>query len=1374
MRKRPMMINTGNPSSSSMNGPPKLRGRGGRKRRQQTADGGGGGDEMEESSSEAENSDDSTAMEEDLELSGSSDSSDTGSSDYSDWIAVEDQQTLQPPKRSKRKPVDRRNYSPDSDDNTATKKKGAGKFKKIPLMPNGEIPEEYKPPEWLSEVIPKKAPYYPQMGDEVVYLRQGHERYFEVVATKKLYQLTGKFEPWLQMEIREHEFCKVIGIKYEIRPPRLCCLKLAVMTDDGQMTGQSFSIKYYDIADVLDFLVLKQTFDTAIRRNWGPGDRFRCMIDDKWWSGEIESHQTLSTDFPDSLFMCFKVRWDNSEYEFMSPWDLEPINEERMPSHEGGSVCVLPEEIQATLYRPKAEEWPRGDRDSSCRRIVAGLEEVLGLAIADPFLTPVDLNAYPSYAFVVEYPIDISTIKARFENHFYRRITSAQFDVRYLATNAEKFNEKHSIIVKHARIITDLCLRILRDHNEVDVAACYHQFLDTYVSSESESETNQPGPSTSTSRGGPSNSRTNGSRRSRRLIPEGGDWRMRCRELLQVIWDHSDAAPFRLPVDTLNHPDYLQIIEAPMDLQTVKEELISGNYETPMEFAKDMRLIFQNSRNYNTNQRSRIYAMTLRISELFEENIKSLISHFKYSKKRESSGSSPKKQSRSTRNNGAGGSGAGPSTSYSNQHNNNDDDDDDDDDDDAPKTNGRTRRKQSSHAGPSNGVSSSNMRDQPGGSSRRAKKPALRSSVEDSDGSDSSSEDSSPESESSGIPLAELGKSAQKKTIRKHKKRRTNGTVSSSTIKSPPKSTRAKRKRQLDSDDDDEEDEEEKRGGRGGGSGGAATTAAAGRIVHDDDVNSCDNNSELSTNDQPKSSRQRRMAVTKRDPARKRIASSSDDDGNESDKVEGRRGQRTTRRPKRYESDQSFRVDRPVNKKIVDSDSDQEQPRATRESARKKNIEWGRKSSDSQEDDSESEDKPQMSSSQNAIMKRGNNNINNNNNNNRRRQKKIIQSESEHSHEERGESSKSNGIKQEAPTTFRRSTRNGASQSQSQDDDDDDDESDERSTMNQPSTSTNIRNINRLTNGGTSVASVSQSASLRSTRSSNFQQRSTILESQPVLSLTDHTYGELGSSPSTTHNLSSIRQSIRQLSRHQRNADELDNRDTDPLSSASATSIRMLRLRNPRPSTSNSSSGNVFVSLNGNRRTTRNRISHNYFEDDGEENRAATQENQEVISRSVRSHVQPQAFQQEDSEDSYSEEDKTPLKMMASSSQKKNHEHNTRNGTSAVQKVKRTLYSDDEQAPGPSAGRTTRNMKRPHYNEDTDEEKKDSGRKQLKKRQLSSPLPPPAPLLHPPAAHDSDDENNSDGESEEDNMPSVSSRGRVRKISAKARGLFKE
>lgn len=126
------------------------------------------------------------------------------------------------------------------------------------------------------------------------------------------------------------EFVKVVGIKYEIRPPRLCCLKLALMDEEGGLTGENFTIKYHDMADVLDFLVLRQTFDTALVRSWSEGDRFRCMIDDGWWMGQIESMEPLEEDFPTSFFMCFRVRWDNGEYERMSPWDLEPIDESSM------------------------------------------------------------------------------------------------------------------------------------------------------------------------------------------------------------------------------------------------------------------------------------------------------------------------------------------------------------------------------------------------------------------------------------------------------------------------------------------------------------------------------------------------------------------------------------------------------------------------------------------------------------------------------------------------------------------------------------------------------------------------------------------------------------------------------------------------------------------------------------------------------------------------------------------------------------------------------------------------------------------------------------------------------------------------------------
>lgn len=544
MRRRPLMINTLTSLSSGpigarrrgrlprrlVNGvggiPPPYRTRAVREREHVEEDDEEPEDEQENdsgsNSSLGGDSSESTVAEDDLVLSGSS-SSETESSEYSDWIADQPGVNLEPPKRSKRKPVQRRCYSPPHQNDHSAPSTSSGfpgtssgvpkRNKKLPIPTNenDEIPDSYRPPEWLSEVIPRKAPYYPQMGDEVVYLRQGHQQYLDAVKSKKVYKLNVNSEPWTYINIKEHELCKVIGIKYEIRPPRLCCLKLGLMSTAGHLTGEYFTIKYHDMPDVLDFLVLRQTFDTAVTRSWSVGDRFRCMIDDCWWDGEIQTRTALASNFPNSLFMCFRVRWDNGEYEYMSPWDMEPIDNNRLPSDIGGAISVLPEELRATLYQPKTEEWPRGDREASCRRIINGLEQVMGLAIADPFLAPVDLNIYPGYAFVVEYPIDLSTIKARFENHFYRRITSAQFDIRYLATNAEKFNQPHSIIVRHARIITDLCLRIVRDPNDVDVGAVYHQLADTYLSSDSDNE-NQQGPSTSTSTSN-RNQRSAGSRR---------------------------------------------------------------------------------------------------------------------------------------------------------------------------------------------------------------------------------------------------------------------------------------------------------------------------------------------------------------------------------------------------------------------------------------------------------------------------------------------------------------------------------------------------------------------------------------------------------------------------------------------------------------------------------------------------------------------------------------------------------------------------------------------------------------------------------------------------------------------------------------------
>ncbi|CAH1970957.1 unnamed protein product [Acanthoscelides obtectus] len=478
--------------------------------------------------------------------------------------------------------------------------------------------EAYRLSEWLSETRPRKSPYYPQMGDEVVYFPQGHHLYLDAVERNKIYEVSVNDLPWNKIIIRDHEFAKVIGIQYEIKPPRLCCLKLALLDDEGRMVGKVFTVKYHDIPDVLDFIILKQMYENSISRDWQIGDKFRCMIDDEWWIGNITNKSPFSEQYTDSAFMCYEIAWNNGEQERMSPWDMEPIDPERMPEDESQSVPVLESELASILYRTVSSDWPNGDRDLVTKHILAGLTKVMELAIAEPFLVPVDINVYPTYAKIIEYPIDLSTIKTRFESNFYRRLTAAQFDIRYLSTNAEKFNARHSVIVRNARIVTELCLRIVKNSADyVDVRSMYHQLVDGYHSSETDEEV-EIVPATS--------------RKLRNLscrnLRDASDWKVQAGNLIDALWDCEDSIPFRAPVNSVKYPDYHAVVKNPMDLGTVKMNLSRDMYAVPQEFCKDMRLIFQNSRLYNTKKRSRIYVMTVRLSAIFEEHAQKIIENW--------------------------------------------------------------------------------------------------------------------------------------------------------------------------------------------------------------------------------------------------------------------------------------------------------------------------------------------------------------------------------------------------------------------------------------------------------------------------------------------------------------------------------------------------------------------------------------------------------------------------------------------------------------------------------------------------------------------------------------------------------------------------
>ncbi|KAA8583345.1 hypothetical protein FQN60_015891 [Etheostoma spectabile] len=555
------------------------------------------------------------------------------SSDYSDWTA-DAGINLEPPKKSvkvKKKSSsseedgekkrdgkkERKKDKVDKDDALPKKKQPKEKRKRAEFQEQGLTLEEWLPSAWITDTVPRRCPYIPQMGDEVYYFRQGHEAYVEMAKQKKIYSINAKKQPWHKMELREQELMKIVGIKYEVGLPTLCCLKLSFLDPDtGKLTGGSFSMKYHDMPDVIDFLILRQQFDNARRRQWSIGDRFRSVIDDAWWFGTIESQEPYQPQYSDSLFQCYNVCWDNGDTEKMSPWDMEPIPDDAtFPDELGTSVPLVEEEQKELLYVPLDGEWGCRTRAEECERIIKAIDQLCTLDVAAPFAFPVDLQAYPTYCTVVAYVTDLSTIRERLVNRFYRRLSSLMWEVRYIEHNAQTFNEPGSFIVTTAKFVSDLMLQFIKDQNLTDLKPLYKTMKKaTFSDSEDEDDeeededTNTPGTSTRNHKG------RRPTQRQLRTRPPSYDphaWRGRCKELLDLIFQCEDSEPFREPVDLQEYPDYLQIVDSPMDFGTVLNTLKDGKYQSPIELCQDVRLIFSNSKAYTPSKKSREHVSSI-------------------------------------------------------------------------------------------------------------------------------------------------------------------------------------------------------------------------------------------------------------------------------------------------------------------------------------------------------------------------------------------------------------------------------------------------------------------------------------------------------------------------------------------------------------------------------------------------------------------------------------------------------------------------------------------------------------------------------------------------------------------------------------------
>ncbi len=147
------------------------------------------------------------------------------------------------------------------------------------LMPGADT-EAFAPSAWLAETLPKKSPYFPQIGDVLIYFKQGHEDYLNLVKTRETYKINMHELQWMKKKsVPDSCMVKIIKLGYEIKPPRLANLKLAIVDQStGSLVGESFNITYHDMNDVVDFLVLHQAYNSYRVKHWKKGDRIRCQV----------------------------------------------------------------------------------------------------------------------------------------------------------------------------------------------------------------------------------------------------------------------------------------------------------------------------------------------------------------------------------------------------------------------------------------------------------------------------------------------------------------------------------------------------------------------------------------------------------------------------------------------------------------------------------------------------------------------------------------------------------------------------------------------------------------------------------------------------------------------------------------------------------------------------------------------------------------------------------------------------------------------------------------------------------------------------------------------------------------------------------------
>ena len=174
------------------------------------------------------------------------------------------------------------------------------------------------------------------------------------------------------------------------------------------------------------------------------------------------------------------------------------------------------------------------------------------------FYEPVDERDVPGYRALVDNPVCLKQISDQLNAGQYASAAALWADVELIVRNSETFNGPDNEITEGARLVFSSFKKYWKNLNLAHPSddGSLDAFFDT-------------------------------------------EWISSSLACIDGVLAHPLCDPFAAPVNERTAPGYTKVIKRPMDFSTIKYNLEKGSYQSALQVAEDISLIFSNCRAYN-------------------------------------------------------------------------------------------------------------------------------------------------------------------------------------------------------------------------------------------------------------------------------------------------------------------------------------------------------------------------------------------------------------------------------------------------------------------------------------------------------------------------------------------------------------------------------------------------------------------------------------------------------------------------------------------------------------------------------------------------------------------------------------------------------